>query len=365
MSHRILISFLAFVFATGASGHAGSVECVGLAVGDDNNAAAAKTDEEAADLRSIGGHAYEKATGANQVGGDIELTGGVGTRQVTIDDYTQCSGAIVTVTIDGSANVLTEGSEWTAATDNNTTAISLAAAVNGLTGVLVAVPPAAIAYIEVEELTQTVDLAEDTPACTTLTQGTDGTVSVLGVLKVADEITFISVRHNDIPIGATTVGPTAPGNICNGSVCGKGFDADGEQVSLVVDIPSAWNGASDMTLRVSWTNQSGSAIPDTKKVIWDFDYRSVDPTSETVSEGTEVAGTVTYTQSGAGTDGEIFRSDITIPYATGNQPLAVSDNLIGILTRDVTGEAGDSYAGDALVYLVELIYQSDSAISSH
>lgn len=48
--------------------------------------------------------------------------------QMTITDYTQLVGK--TVTVDG--NALVEGVDWTAATDNNTTGTSLAAAIDGL-----------------------------------------------------------------------------------------------------------------------------------------------------------------------------------------------------------------------------------------
>lgn len=52
-------------------------------------------------------------------------------------DYAQLASdnAEVTVTINGTATVLTEGTDWTAATSNNATATSLALAINGLTGV--------------------------------------------------------------------------------------------------------------------------------------------------------------------------------------------------------------------------------------
>ena len=100
-------------------------------------------------------------------------------------------------------------------------------------------------------------------------------------------------------------------------------------------------------------------------MIWDFDYRSIARSGETVSQGTAVAGTATYTQSGAGTDGQYFQSSITIPYNTGNQPLAKDDLFIGILTRDVTGEGGNTYANDALVFLTELQFSSDWIISTH
>jgi predicted RecA/RadA family phage recombinase len=52
-------------------------------------------------------------------------------------DYVQLGSdnAEVTVTVNGVATVLVEGTDWTAATNNNTTATNLAAAINALAGV--------------------------------------------------------------------------------------------------------------------------------------------------------------------------------------------------------------------------------------
>jgi len=134
------------------------------------------TDTAPGDFGVLGGKAWSQATGANQVGGDLELAGGVGTRQVTIDDFAQCEGAEVGVEINGSPNTLTEGVDWNRGTSNNAAADSLAAAIDALAGVGAGDPPAAVVYVDVDGNTRTVDLTEDTAACTTLTEGEDGTV---------------------------------------------------------------------------------------------------------------------------------------------------------------------------------------------
>lgn len=55
---------------------------------------------------------------------------------VTVVDYTTLSGATITITFNGTATTLTEGVEWTAATDNDTTATSIALAIStALSGV--------------------------------------------------------------------------------------------------------------------------------------------------------------------------------------------------------------------------------------
>ena len=63
----------------------------------------------------------------------------------TVIDYTGLSGDTLTINGDGFTNtVLTEGSEWTAATNNNTTAASLQSAIDGITGLTATVVGAII-----------------------------------------------------------------------------------------------------------------------------------------------------------------------------------------------------------------------------
>ena len=58
---------------------------------------------------------------------------------LTVVDYTLLTGDTVTVTINGTPTVLTEGVDWTAATSNNATASSLQGAITALTGVTASV----------------------------------------------------------------------------------------------------------------------------------------------------------------------------------------------------------------------------------
>lgn len=62
---------------------------------------------------------------------------GIGQQVIEILDFATLAGGTptVTVTIDGSANVLTQGTQWSAAGSNNAAASSLASAINGLAGV--------------------------------------------------------------------------------------------------------------------------------------------------------------------------------------------------------------------------------------
>ncbi len=55
--------------------------------------------------------------------------------KATVLDYTALSGATVTITINAVSTVLTEGIDWIAATDNDTTAASVATALNNISGI--------------------------------------------------------------------------------------------------------------------------------------------------------------------------------------------------------------------------------------
>lgn len=183
---------------------------------------------------------------------------------------------------------------------------------------------------------------------------------------VGDAITYVTpfTRHTDITFGAANLGPTAPINLCNGSFCGLGFDADAEQADIIIDVPEGWIGTSDLTLTVTWTNQAADAIADTEDVDLEIEYRSIARTGETTSNGTAVTVAADYTQSGAGTDGELFTATFTIDFDNANQPITVDDLFMAMVTRDLTGET-NSYSGNAILGLAELAFSSTNAVSGH
>jgi hypothetical protein len=117
--------------------------------------------------------AYPLAT-VNTSGGDIVLLAGAGTTNVNMDDHTQCGGSTVTVTINGTAHVLTEGVSWTAATSNAATCTSLCAAIDALTGVSCAACSTAKAPVAVDSGAYVVAVSRSAPACATATNGASG-----------------------------------------------------------------------------------------------------------------------------------------------------------------------------------------------
>lgn len=150
------------------------------------------SDAAPSDLAAQACGAYPLAT-VNTTGGDINLAGGHGSKSITVDDYTNCGTDTVTVTVvdsDGAAtaNVLTEASEWTAATDNATTCASLAAAVGALAGVSATSCTAAKFGVTADAGTLRVTLAEGDATCTTVANGSDGEIEAISPITGAGSL---------------------------------------------------------------------------------------------------------------------------------------------------------------------------------
>jgi hypothetical protein len=119
------------------------------------------------------------AAATNKTGGNLELSGGLPTLTIAIDSYAVCSTDTVTVTVNGTANVLTEGTNWTAATSNAVTCGNLATAVAALSGVGATCSSSTV-LITGDTTTHTVTLAESDAACTTVSANTAGVVKTYG-----------------------------------------------------------------------------------------------------------------------------------------------------------------------------------------
>lgn len=166
-------------------------------------------------------------------------------------------------------------------------------------------------------------------------------------------------RHIAMPASTSQVGATAPTATTVGTSRGLGFDADGELVFFDTVIPEDWNGTSDMNIEIYWSAENGDAVADTEQVIWDTEYRSV-AEGEAVDNGTLVNVACTHTQSGGGTDKELYETTCTIDYDDANQPLTAGDTLFIKLNRDVTAEAGNTYSGLAILQRYEIKYTSNA-----
>ncbi len=159
-------------------------------------------------------------------------------------------------------------------------------------------------------------------------------------------------RHHDISVGAAVLGPTAPTPTTIGTARGLGFDADAEVVNFAIEIPSEWNGISNMTVIVCWVPTSGDAVAENETVKWDVTYRSI-AEGEAVDNGTQTIATATFTGGVGETDKEHYMTDITIVYNDGNQPLTAGDTFFVQFDRDV---GVDDYSGSGIVMRWELEY---------
>lgn len=114
----------------------------------------------------------------------VESTAVAATGTATVVDYLSLSGATLTV----GSSVLTEGSEWTAATDNDTTAASLASAIDALSEVSASASGAVITITAAEpgEDGNSISLTSSDPVNLTvsgasLAGGVDGDVDLSSV----------------------------------------------------------------------------------------------------------------------------------------------------------------------------------------
>ena len=124
-------------------------------------------------------NAWPGAT-SNTTGANTILAGGSGRRIYTVVAYDNgtMAGSTVTININGSATVKTEGVDWTAATSNNATATSLAAAIDAISGVSATTSSAVVRIVPDSGtyfLTITKSAAD---AGMTATSGTDGVIDL-------------------------------------------------------------------------------------------------------------------------------------------------------------------------------------------
>ena len=119
------------------------------------------------------------AAATNKTGGNVEIAGGCATNTIAIDNYAVCGTDTVTITVDGTATVRTEGTNWTASVSNASTCTSLATAIDALAGVAATCSTSTV-LITCDTTTKTLQLAESDAACTTVSANTAGSVHVRG-----------------------------------------------------------------------------------------------------------------------------------------------------------------------------------------
>lgn len=185
---------------------ASTAQAQSVAVG----AAQATADVATGTLILRGRNAYPRAT-TNTTGGAIKMCPGIGRRLATIVDYSLIDDVdTITLTIDGSASVLTASVEWGHVISNTNTALSLASAINKLSGVF-ATASGAVVYITPLPTTCTLTIATTmTSGEGTVTSGTDGAYTVPGNAAVTGTLLVTGVATFTVsPVITTAASPTA------------------------------------------------------------------------------------------------------------------------------------------------------------
>jgi hypothetical protein len=158
-------------------------------------------------------NAFPGATGGtNTVGANTILAGGIGQRIFSVVDYTQLAGTTVTITVNGVATVKTENVDWYDTTSNGAVAISLASAIDGITGVSASAATNDVRIVP-DVGTYSLTIAKTAAdAGMTATSGTDGVVTIAGTPtnSPGDHAVSLSVP-GIISIGDNTTSPTQHG----------------------------------------------------------------------------------------------------------------------------------------------------------
>lgn len=133
----------------------------------------------------------QAVSGTNRTGSSTMLTGGIGSRFITVSAFASVTGDAITIrtynssSLSGTApapttTTLTEGVDWTAQTSNTVTAASLAAAINtalSATGVS-ATNVAGVVYVTPSVNNAALDLATTDAVNLAITQGANGNIYI-------------------------------------------------------------------------------------------------------------------------------------------------------------------------------------------
>jgi len=160
-------------------------------------------------------------------------------------------------------------------------------------------------------------------------------------------------RTYKLSAGASTTGGTAPSPTTVGTMRGLAFNATAELAFIGMKIPTDWDTTTAINLVIHWVPTDGDTPLNGETVRFDIQYHSA-AVGEAVDQGTVAVGTVTYTQSGTGVPKGIIESTIVLPASTGNQPLAIGDDLNIRFNRNTV----DTYSGDPNVFFWTFEYTS-------
>jgi hypothetical protein len=212
---------------------AGTTDCV---IFDDNGAqGCVRTADEAPNAVYVTGQTAWPGATVNTTGSNLILGAGQGRTAITAFTFANCATDTVTLTVDGTATVSTEGTHWTAATSDAATCSSLLTRLKTITGV------SSTSSCSGEELrlikspnVGSISLAASDATCAVVTNGTDGGVRAVPYITsdAADPADAGYIRMGtgeliameastpgtDLTIGGTSAGLviTAPATVFTG-----------------------------------------------------------------------------------------------------------------------------------------------------
>jgi len=137
--------------------------------------------------------AWPAAT-VNTTGSDLVLAPGQGSTRITVSNNANCgAGDTITVTINGTANVLTRGTQWTEGANAAATCTAVRTAVIALAGIDATATTCNSAELDIYRNANGYDVAVATndATCFTVVNGTDGQARVFGSLTVTGSITSL------------------------------------------------------------------------------------------------------------------------------------------------------------------------------
>ncbi len=196
------------------------------------------------------------------------------------------------------------------------------------------------------------DLSDD------LTVG--GTTTLSGDITVAKyTVDYV------ITAGGVALGATMPTYGANASCEGLAFDADAESMHITFEVPDCWAGGAsdDLELKVYWCPENAQDPANGEVVKWDASYRVLDWETDDVDTGSAVAITDSYTQSGAGDEGDTFEAEMTIDADDADQPIVAGEVIKIHFDRD--WGVGSNYPHDAIVILWEISVPQTSLLCDH
>lgn len=178
-------------------------------------------------------------------------------------------------------------------------------------------------------------------------------------LTINGSLTYTAVIRNlFLPVSSAALGPTAPSDITVGTFRCKQFNQaqTSQEAFITIPITADWDAVSDYTIGFSWYQESGDPLADGEVVEWDLTYRSI-AVGEAYDNGTAATASITHTQSGAGTDKAGIFTTVSLPYNTGNQPIAKFDGIGININLD---ETATTYSGDPILCAIVPLYNSVS-----